>query len=59
MSFFILGDVAYSEFYAPLTFPFCMQSMMYVILPVGVCLGLDFDIRLCDNSINVRSTSYQ
>ena len=32
-----------------------MESALYVLLPVTVCLsrdhGLDFDISLCDNSI--------
>ena len=46
-------DVAFSEYYVPLPFLFCMESTLYVFLSAGVFYlvhhGLYFDISLCEN----------
>ena len=51
-----LSCFVYFCFFGDVCFSFFMESALYVLLPVTVCLprdhGLDFDISLlCDNSI--------
>ena len=50
VSFCVFGDVAFSEYYVPLRFPFCIDSALYVFLPDGAVLpcdhGLDLNQRM-------------
>ena len=49
--YFWFPYVAFPEYLVPLTFRFCMESTLYVVLPEGGFLpcdqGLGFDTSLC------------
>ena len=52
----VLSCFVYFCFYGDVCFFFFMESTLYVLVPATVYLpcdhGLDFDISLCDSSIN-------